>query len=78
MTIAHMEVPCSFGLNNIAHEAHRKSGKNIPVEEVTVAIGGEKREAVKGENNGIGMGKSWRERAGEMFKSSLPTPLLFS
>ena len=45
ITTAHMEVPCCFGLNNIVQEALRKSGKNIPVEEVTITIGGERKEA---------------------------------
>jgi len=40
-----MEVPCCFGLNNIVQETLRKFGKNIPVEEVTITIGGEKKEA---------------------------------
>ena len=45
ITTAHMEVPCCFGLVNIVQEALRKSSKNIPVEEVTITIGGEKKEA---------------------------------
>jgi hypothetical protein len=45
ITIAHMEVPCCFGLNSIVQEALGKSGKNIPIQEVTITIGGEKKEA---------------------------------
>ena len=45
ITIAHMEVPCCFGLSNIVQEALRRSGKSVPVEEVTITIGGEKKEA---------------------------------
>lgn len=45
ITIAHMEVPCCFGLNNIVQEALHKSGKNIPIEEVTITIDGEKKDA---------------------------------
>jgi hypothetical protein len=46
ITIAHMEVPCCFGLNNIVQEALGKSGKNIPIQDVTITIGGEKKETV--------------------------------
>jgi len=46
ITIAHMEVPCCFGLNNIVQGALGKSGKNIPIQDVTITIGGEKKEAV--------------------------------
>jgi hypothetical protein len=45
VTIAHMEVPCCFGLNKIVQEALRRSGKSIPIEEVTITIAGEKKEA---------------------------------
>ena len=45
VTIAHMEVPCCFGLNKIVLEALRRSGKSIPIEEVTITIGGERKEA---------------------------------
>jgi ferredoxin len=45
ITTAHMDVPCCFGLVNIVQEALRKSSKNIPVEEVTITIGGERKEA---------------------------------
>lgn len=46
ITIAPMEVPCCFGLNNIVQEALGKSGKNIPIQDVTITIGGEKKETV--------------------------------
>lgn len=44
ITVAHMEVPCCFGLNTIVQEALKKSGKSIPVEEITITIDWEKKE----------------------------------
>lgn len=72
-----MEVPCCFGLNNIVQETLGKSGKNIPIQDVTITIGGEKKEAAYSE-------RKWRwkeqseERTGrEMFKSFPSSRLLF-
>jgi NAD-dependent dihydropyrimidine dehydrogenase PreA subunit len=41
ITIAHMEVPCCFGIGRLVQEALRLSGKPIPVRDVTVSIQGE-------------------------------------
>ena len=41
VTVAHMEVPCCFGLNQIVNEALRLSGKKIPLKEITVGIRGD-------------------------------------
>ncbi len=40
VTVAHMEVPCCFGLKMLVEDAIAKAGKTIPVEDVTVAIEG--------------------------------------
>lgn len=40
VTVAHMEVPCCFGLNHIVSEAMKISGKIIPVKEITIGIQG--------------------------------------
>jgi NAD-dependent dihydropyrimidine dehydrogenase PreA subunit len=40
VTVAHMEVPCCFGLKQIVREALRLSGKNISLKEINVGIGG--------------------------------------
>lgn len=40
ITVAHMEVPCCFGLNHIVNEALKLSGLKIPVKEITVGIQG--------------------------------------
>jgi ferredoxin len=37
LTVAHMEVPCCFGLEHVAAQAVAKSGKQVPIE--TVIIG---------------------------------------
>lgn len=42
VTVAHMEVPCCFGLQSIAEEAVKKSGKKISIKEETITIQGEK------------------------------------
>ncbi len=42
VTVAHMEVPCCFGLTYIVKEALSQAGKDIPVEDVTISIKGEK------------------------------------
>jgi hypothetical protein len=41
LTIAHMEVPCCFGLQEIVRRALEKSGSDVPVEDVTVGIRGD-------------------------------------
>ena len=41
ITLAHMEVPCCYGLVRLARAALEKSGKEIPVREVTITVGGE-------------------------------------
>jgi len=43
ITCAHMEVPCCFGMVSITKEAISASGKNIPFEDVTITIKGERR-----------------------------------
>jgi len=40
ITVAHMEVPCCFGLNHIVSEALRLSGRKIPLKEITIGIQG--------------------------------------
>ena len=42
ITCLHMEVPCCFGLVQIAKTALGGSGKDIPFEEVTISIKGER------------------------------------
>ena len=42
VTYAHMEVPCCFGLLPVIIEALSSTGKEIPLEEVTITIQGEK------------------------------------
>ncbi len=42
ITIVHMEVPCCFGLGNIVQSAAEASGKNIPIEDVTISVRGER------------------------------------
>jgi len=42
ITCARMEVPCCFGLVSIIEEAIASSGKDIPFEQVTIGIKGEK------------------------------------
>lgn len=40
VTVAHMEVPCCFGMLNIVKQAAKDSGKNIPVKDVNIGIRG--------------------------------------
>ena len=40
LTIAHMEVPCCYGLVALARRALAQSGKSIPVEDVTIGVQG--------------------------------------
>jgi len=42
ITYAHMEVPCCFGLLPVIKEAIAGSGKNIPFNDVTISIKGER------------------------------------
>ena len=42
ITIVNMEVPCCFGLQNIAENAIRNSGKTIPLRQTIITISGEK------------------------------------
>lgn len=41
LTVAHMEVPCCFGLNHIVSEALKLSGFTIPLTEVTIGVRGD-------------------------------------
>ena len=41
LTIAHMEVPCCYGLVALARRALAQSGKSIPVEEITIGVQGD-------------------------------------
>src|SRR3989338_7545936 len=38
ITVAHMEVPCCFGLQSIAEEAVKKSGRKITVSEEIITV----------------------------------------
>lgn len=40
VTVAHMEVPCCFGMTSIVNQAMEQSGKNIPVKAINVGIRG--------------------------------------
>jgi len=42
ITYAHMEVPCCFGMIGALKDAISKSGKEIPFEEVTISVKGER------------------------------------
>ncbi|MEE8359389.1 MAG: 4Fe-4S binding protein [Candidatus Omnitrophota bacterium] len=42
ITYAHMEVPCCFGMIGVLKDAISGSGKNIPFEEVTISVKGER------------------------------------
>ena len=41
ITIAHMEVPCCFGLNSIVEEAVEKSGKKVPIRQKIITVSGD-------------------------------------
>ena len=41
LTVLHMEVPCCSGLVYMAREAIKASGKNLPLEDITIGIQGE-------------------------------------
>ena len=40
VTVAHMEVPCCFGMMSIVKRALGQSGKNIPVKDINISIKG--------------------------------------
>jgi len=40
VTVAHMEVPCCFGMMHVVTEAMTRAGKDIPLREVTVSVKG--------------------------------------
>lgn len=41
LTVVHMEVPCCFGMVHMAKQAIQLSGKDIPLEEITIGIKGD-------------------------------------
>ena len=41
LTVVHMEVPCCFGIVQMARQAIQASGKSIPLKEVTIGVRGE-------------------------------------
>ena len=41
ITLAHMEVPCCYGMIHIAQEAIKRSGKDVPLKTVNIGIKGE-------------------------------------
>ena len=43
VTVAIMEVPCCRGLDIMVREALQKSGRDIPLESITIGINGERR-----------------------------------
>ena len=45
VTVAHMEVPCCFGLQSIAEEAVKKSGRKVAINEEIITVSGEKQNA---------------------------------
>ena len=51
LTVVHMEVPCCFGLVQMAKQAILASGRDIPFREVTVGVRGEVRSSTKNEQN---------------------------
>ena len=42
VTVAHMEVPCCFGLRRLVEDAISASGKAIPLNDVTITVRGER------------------------------------
>jgi ferredoxin len=44
LTIAHMEVPCCFGLVKLVEQAVSQSGKNIPIKDYTIGVKGDIKE----------------------------------
>jgi NAD-dependent dihydropyrimidine dehydrogenase PreA subunit len=45
LTVVHMEVPCCYGLVQVARWALKRSGKDIPFEDVVIAIDGNRQPA---------------------------------
>jgi NAD-dependent dihydropyrimidine dehydrogenase PreA subunit len=43
LTIAHMEVPCCFGLVHMAKQAIEASGKDLPLKEITIGVRGNRK-----------------------------------
>ncbi len=41
ITVAHMEVPCCFGLVKVIDEAIRIAGKDVPVKDINIGVKGE-------------------------------------
>ncbi|MES0278327.1 MAG: 4Fe-4S ferredoxin, partial [Dehalococcoidales bacterium] len=41
LTVVHMEVPCCFGIVQMARQAVEASGRDIPLKEVNISIRGE-------------------------------------
>lgn len=46
LTVVHMEVPCCFGLVQMARQAIRLSGKDIPFKAITIGVKGDIKSAV--------------------------------
>ena len=46
VTVAHMEVPCCFGMVKLLHDAVAASGKDIPVEDITIKVDGSIKEKI--------------------------------
>lgn len=44
LTVAHMEVPCCFGLSRLVQLARQMSGKDIPIRNVTISLDGQIKE----------------------------------
>jgi hypothetical protein len=44
ITVAHMEVPCCFGMVKLVGDAVSASGKEIPIENIMIGIKGDKME----------------------------------
>ena len=44
VTIAHMEVPCCFGLVKLVNDALADAGKDIPLDDIMIKVNGEIRE----------------------------------
>jgi hypothetical protein len=43
VTVAHMEVPCCFGMVQLVEEAIKASGKTIPFAATEISVKGEKK-----------------------------------
>ncbi len=42
ITVAHMEVPCCFGLGQVVKAAMADAGVNVPIKDITIGVKGEK------------------------------------